>query len=393
MAVTPFQHHRLPPEAQALRAEVRAFLADALADRPALRRADSWMGADPAFSRELGRRGWLGMALPKRYGGQDAGPFARYVVIEELLAAGAPVSAHWIADRQSGPLILRFGSEAQRARYLPAICRGEGYFCIGMSEPGSGSDLASIRSQAVRQSGAAGGVADGGWLLNGHKLWTTNAHIAQHMIALVRTGDGSAGRHGGMSQFIIDLKAPGVSVRPIRDLAGGEHFNEVFFDNVLLADDALVGTEGQGWDQVTAELAFERSGPERFLSSIALLHTLIDAIGQQPDALQAREVGRLVARLFTLRQMSISVTAELAAGHDAVATAWAASCVKDLGAVFEQELPEVAQLLLDQAPSVGGGNAHTQVLAYLMQMAPSFSLRGGTREILRGIIARGLGLR
>ncbi len=382
MSVTAFHYHRIPAEAEPLREQVRAFLSEALKDRPPLRKADSWMGADPAFSRELGRRGWLGMALPKRYGGQEAGPFARYVVIEELLAAGAPVSAHWIADRQSGPLILRYGTEAQREKYLPGICRGESYFCIGMSEPGSGSDLASIRSRAVREGD--------GWVLNGHKLWTTNAHYSHYMIALVRTSDKTAARHEGMSQFIIDLKAPGVTIRPIRDLAGGEHFNEVFFDNVRLGADTLVGSEGQGWEQVTAELAFERSGPERFLSSIALLHTLIDAIGQKPDPLQARELGRLTARLFTLRKMSLSVIAELAAGNN---PAWAASCVKDLGAVFEQEIPEVAQLLLDELPSVQGGSDHAQVLAYLMQMAPSFSLRGGTREILRGIIARGLGLR
>ena len=377
-----FRYHRIPPEAEPLRGQVRAFLQEKLQGRSPLRRADSWMGADPAFSRELGQRGWLGMALPRKHGGSEAGPFARYVVIEELLAAGAPVSAHWIADRQSGPLILRYGTEAQREKYLPGICRGESYFCIGMSEPNSGSDLASIRTRAVPNGE--------GWLLNGHKLWTTNAHYSHYMIALVRTSDKTAARHEGMSQFILDLKAPGVTIRPIRDLAGGQHFNEVFFDNVQLGADAMVGTEGQGWEQVTAELAFERSGPERFLSSIALLHTLIDAIGPNPDAYQAREIGRLTARLFALRQMSLSVTAELAAGKN---PAWAASCVKDLGSVFEQEIPEVAQLVLDTLPAVGSGSDHAQVLASLMQMAPSFSLRGGTREILRGIIARGLGLR
>jgi alkylation response protein AidB-like acyl-CoA dehydrogenase len=382
LPIRSFRHQLIPSETSPLRQQVRAFLTDALKDRPPLRRGDSWMGADPSFSRELGRRGWVGMSLPKRYGGHEAGPWARYVVIEELLAAGAPVSAHWIADRQSGPLILRYGTESQRKGYLPGICRGETYFCIGMSEPNSGSDLASIRSRAV---------LDGdNWVLNGQKVWTTNAHHSQYMIALLRTGEKSADRHGGMSQFIVDLKAPGVTVRPITDLAGGRHFNEVYLDNVRLASDALIGTEGQGWEQVTAELAFERSGPERFLSSIALLHTLIDAVGSQPDALQAREIGRLVARLAALRQMSLAVTAELAEGHN---PAWAASCVKDLGAVFEQDIPEIAQAILDEPPAVGGGSDHAQVLAALMQMAPSFSLRGGTREILRGIIARGLGLR
>ncbi|UZG46044.1 acyl-CoA dehydrogenase family protein [Caldimonas thermodepolymerans] len=381
-----FRHQRFPFETLNLRMQVRSFLAETLKDRSPLRRADSWMGADPAFSRELGRRGWVGMTLPKRYGGQDASPWERYVVAEELLAAGAPVAAHWFADRQSGPLILRYGTETQRERYLPGICRGEIYFCIGMSEPNSGSDLASIRSRAVRDGD--------GWVLNGQKVWTTNAHIAHYMIGLFRTGDGANyqahPRHAGLSQFLIDLKSPGVTIRPIVDLTGGRHFNEVYFDNVRLGPDALLGTEGKGWEQVTAELAFERSGPERFLSSIALLHTLIDAVGRRPDALQAREIGRLVARLNGLRQMSLAVTAELAAGKD---PAWEASCVKDLGAVFEQELPEIAQAIFDEAPAIGGGSDHAQVLAALMQMAPSFSLRGGTREILRGIIARGLGLR
>ena len=387
MLIEQFRYSRIPPQAEAQRAEVRSFLHESLAAFPAARRADSWMGFDAEFSRKLGARGWIGMALPKQYGGSAAGPFARYVVIEELLAAGAPVSAHWIADRQSGPLILRYGTDAQRDRHLPAICRGEQYFCIGMSEPGSGSDLASIKTRARRKDDGKGSDR---WLLNGQKLWTTNAHKSHFMIALVRTADPSKARHEGMSQFIIDLHAPGITIRPIRDLAGSEHFNEVFFDNVELGPDALIGTEGQGWDQVTAELAFERSGPERFLSSIALLYTLIDAIGRDPDALQAKEIGRLTAKLIGLRTMSLSVTAQLAAGAN---PALAASYVKDLGTGFEQELPEIAQLLHDTLPTIAGGSAHARVLAQVMQVAPSYSLRGGTREILRGIIARGLGLR
>lgn len=382
MSITQFTYSRIPAEAESLRDEVREFLQNNLGDYPTTARAQSWMGFDAVFSRKLGAQGWVGMALPEQYGGAAAGPFARYVIIEELLAAGAPVSAHWIADRQSGPLINRFGSEAQRERYLPPICRGESYFCIGMSEPNSGSDLASIKTSATRN--------DGGWLLNGQKVWTTNAQHAHFMIALVRTGEKQAARHEGMSQFIVDLCLPGITIRPIRDLAGGEHFNEVFFDNVQLDADALIGTEGKGWDQVTAELAFERSGPERFLSCIELLKTLISAVGRQPDALQSREIGRLSAKLLTLRNMSLSVTAQLAAGEH---PAWAASCVKDLGNLFEQEIPEVAQLLLEAEPRQEGGSEHAQVLAYLTQMAPSFSLRGGTREILRGIIARGMGLR
>lgn len=381
MSIDQFTYSPIPPEAEAIRAEVRGFLADALAEVPPTRRAESWMGFDARFSRRLGERGWIGMALPKRYGGAEASPFARYVVIEELLAAGAPVSAHWFADRQSGPQILCYGSEAQKDFHLPAICRGEQFFCIGMSEPNSGSDLASIRASARR--------AGDKWIVNGQKLWTTNAQRSHYMIALLRT-DPDSRRNEGLSQFIVDLSLPGITIRPIKDLTGASHFNEVFFDNLLLDAGALIGTEGQGWAQVTAELAFERSGPERFLSSIALLQSLIGAVGAEPDALQSRDIGRLTARLLILRQMSLAVTAQLAAGRN---PAWEASVVKELGTSFEQEIPELAQALLDVAPATRGGSEHARVLAYLMQEAPSFSLRGGTREILRGIIARGLGMR
>jgi alkylation response protein AidB-like acyl-CoA dehydrogenase len=378
----PLLHYsRIPPEAENLRDEIRAFLADALIDLPAVRRADSWMGFDAEFSRRLGERGWIGMTLPKRYGGREASAFARYVVIEELLAAGAPVSAHWIADRQSAPMLLRYGTEAQRQHFLPGICRGESYFCIGMSEPGSGSDLASISTRARRDAT--------GWILNGRKVWTTNAHRSHFMITLARTQDKTSERHRGMSQFIVDLKRPGISVRPIRDLTGDEHFNEVLFENVELGEEDLVGAEGEGWSQVTAELAYERSGPERILSCMALVNTLLERVGKSPDALQACELGRVAARLFALRNMSIAVTAQLQAGEN---PAVAAACVKDLGVTLEQEIPEIAQAIDATEPS-SAGNDHAKVLAHLTQLAPSFSLRGGTREILRGIIARSLELR
>ncbi len=382
MRASEFTYVPIPDSAEALRREARDFLAAEMGRVGAIARAESWMGFDAEFSRKLGAAGLIGITMPKELGGRGLDFYARYVVSEELLAAGAPVSAHWIADRQSAPLILRYGTEAQKRRYIPGINRGEFYVCIGMSEPNAGSDLAAIGSRA-RRDGA-------GWVLNGQKIWTTNAHRSQYMIALVRTGGTDGDRHGGMSQFIIDLAAHGVTIRPIRDLTGGEHFNEVFFDDVALGEEALIGSEGKGWDQVMAELAFERSGPERFLSSMALLRSLIPAVGATPDALEAFHLGRLTARLFALRAMSLAVTAQLAAGED---PAWAASCVKDIGTGLEQELPEIAALIGAEQPRVGGGSELAQIQAYLTQLAPSFSLRGGTREILRGILARGLGLR
>ena len=372
----------LPSGLEPLRARVRAFLADWSPTCPPEKRALSWMGFDADFSRSLGAMGWLGLSIPKQYGGHDASPFERSVVSEELLAAGAPVTAHWIADRQSAPLILRHGTEAQKQRYLPPICAGEMYFCIGMSEPASGSDLASVRTKADRQP-------DGSWLLNGRKVWTTNADRCHAMIALVRT-DSASERHAGLSQMIVDLTLPGVMVRPIKDLSGHEHFNEVTFDNVRLDADALIGVEGDGWAQATSELAFERSGPERFLSAMTLFSCLVGAIGPTPDARQAMEIGRLAAWLISLRSMSVSLTSQLAAGQDPV---WGASCVKDLGTGYEQDTVEVAVRLIDSLPPGEQKTTTRKVLAITQSMAPSFSLRGGTREILRGILARGLGVR
>ena len=373
----------LPPAAQALRSDIKAFLAASLEPAPAHVRARSWMGFDAAFSRLLAARGWVGVTLPAAYGGASLDAFSRYVLVEELLAVGAPVAAHWIADRQSGPLILKFGTEAQKAFYLPRICRAEAFFCIGMSEPGAGSDLASVTTRA-RSNGA-------GWLLNGQKIWTTNAHHCQYMIALVRSSGEKEDRQAGLSQFIVDLSLPGVTVRPIRDLSGDAHFSEVFFDNVHLAPDALVGTEGSGWAQVNAELAFERSGPERIYSSIVLLELWIRLLRQNPGGhTHAATVGRLAAHLATLRNMSITVTARLARGESPVVEA---ALIKDLGTEFEQSIPHVIEATLGRGTGSELESELCRALAYVSQMAPSYSLRGGTREILRGMIARGLGLR
>ncbi|WP_097092984.1 acyl-CoA dehydrogenase family protein [Novosphingobium sp. Chol11] len=375
----------LPPEDEAIRPALRALIQEAIAELPVHRRARSWQGFDAAFSRKLGQAGYLGLSLPKEYGGVGRGPFTRFVVVEELLSAGAPVAGHWIADRQSGPLILHYGTEAQRRFYLPRISKGEALFCIGMSEPGSGSDLASVRSRAEQQ-------ADGGWLLNGQKIWTTNAMHSDYMIALVRTSGTSADRQQGLSQLIVDLKAPGVSIRPIVDLTGDAHFAEVFFEDVRLAPDALIGAEGQGWKQVTAELAFERSGPERIYSSVVLIDAWVrhlEAVGRK-DSATLRLVGSLMAQQAVLREMSLAVTARLVAGESPVVEA---SLMKDLGTSFEQAVPQLIGDDLAANPDEPVDPELYRTLLYVTHIAPSFSLRGGTREILRGIIARGLGLR
>jgi len=396
--IEPLSLQPLPEAAEGLRADVRRFLDEGLAGMSADRRARSWLGFDAEFSRALGARGWIGLALPREYGGGGRDAFARFVLVEELLARGAPVSAHWIAERQSAPMILRYGTEAQKRFFVPAVCRGELFFAIGMSEPQAGSDLASVRTRATPTAS--------GWRLKGQKIWTTNADHSHYMIALVRTSGAPEDRQRGLSQLLIDLKTPGITIRPIEDLTGDRHFSEVFFDDVDLPHEALVGSEGSGWEQVTAELAFERSGPERIYSSMVLLETwlafLRDSKSDDPAALAL--AGRILVHKATLRSMSVAVTAKAGAGGSPMTEA---SLVKDLGTELEQFTPiaiadaiATAQASLSGKASERAGDAETEVpaellrtLAYITQFAPTFSLRGGTREVLRGLIARGLGLR
>src|SRR5262249_31593682 len=174
---------------------------------------------DRTFSAKLAQRGWLGMALPARYGGHDRSAVDRFIVAEELLRWGAPIGHHWVADRQTGPIINRFGTEEQKQRFLPGICAGELSFAIGMSEPDAGSDLAAVRTRATR--------VDGGWLVNGTKVWTSGAQESDWFVVLCRTSDQPGDRHAGLSQLIVDLKGDGLSITSIPFLSGHRDFNEV----------------------------------------------------------------------------------------------------------------------------------------------------------------------
>lgn len=369
-----FAYAELPPACDQIRAKIRAFLHDHAPASDAAQRALSWTAFDADFSRALGAHGFLGMTFPKRYGGHERSALERYVVVEELLAAGAPVAAHWMSDRQSGPLLLRFGSEALKAAFLPRIARGEAYFCIGMSEPDTGSDLASVRTYAQR--------VPGGYMLNGVKLWGTHVTRCPHMIALVRTQKDVPKKHQGLSQLLIDLDGPGITVRPVLDVSGHDHFGEVVFEDAFVPEARLIGSEGEGWKQVGAELGYERSGPERLLSSFELLKELV----RHADAESHRAMlGMLISRLSTLRQMSVSVAARLSRGEEVGVEA---AIVKELGTSFEQSIPEAVHQLLGTLPMRTGGDSLMRTHAVISMLAPSFSLRGGTREILRGIIAK-----
>ena len=380
-----FDQIRLSSEAQTLRGEVRAFLdAEAGAGTFDPRAGDWHSGYHPEFSRKMGERGWIGMTWPKRYGGRERSFLERYVVTEECRVANAPVQLHFTADRQSGPILLKYAGERLKADILPRITRGECSFCIGMSEPGSGSDLFAARTRATRDSG--------GWRINGTKVWTSGAHRADYMIGLFRTSPSTKeNRRHGLTQFLVDMKSPGIAINPIADMSGQRHFNEVVFEDAFIPDDQVMGQIDLAWQQATSELAYERSGPERFLETSYVLFELIRVLGESPDARGAEGIGRLVAQLHTLRRMSISVNGMLQQGKEPVLEG---SLVKDVGTVWEQELPAKARDLAAFAGAPAADRARFDaLLRYATNVAPKLTLQGGTTEVLRGIIARGLGLR
>lgn len=380
-----FDQKRLPAETAELRAEVRDFLAGEIARGtfdPGLGLKQS--GFDRGFSRRVGQRGWIGMTWPKRYGGQERSHLDRYVVTEEMRAASAPTWSHFVADRQSGPVIIKYGSEALKEDILPRIVRGELCFAIGMSEPGSGSDLFAASTKAVAEGDH--------YRVNGRKVWTSNAHRAEYMIALLRTSAPTTeNRRHGLTQFLVDMSLPGITVNPIAAMPGMSDFNEVLFEDVMIPATCVLGEVDGAWKQATAELAYERSGPERFLETFYVLVALADRLGDAPDARGAEGLGRLVAELHTLRRMSVSVAGMLHEGREPVLEA---SIVKDVGTIWEQSLPARARTLAaftDPDP----GNAHDfdDLGEFASLVAPKLTIQGGTTEILRGIIARGLGMR
>lgn len=376
-----FELPRVGAGTAGLRSAVRAFVADEIAGGRITPRCNAWtesLAAD--FSRRLGERGWIGYHWPTQYGGRGGSAFDTLTINEELLAAGAPVGAHWIAARQSAPLLMRFGNEAQRQEFLPRIAAGSTYFAIGMSEPDVGSDLASVRSRAE--------LADGTWVLNGRKVWTSGAHLCHYAIVLCRTAPADPkARHAGLSQLVVDLKAPGVSIRPIRMLDGSHHFNEVMFENVQVPAERLVGNAGDGWKQVTSELAYERSGPERFLSTMPLVERCLQLVLAGPAAVGDIAAGRLLARLMTLRNMSLGVWGALGAGQS---PAIEAAMVKDLGTNFERDAIEIVREAMTADPRVAGDEALAQLMADALPLAPTYNLRGGTNEVLRNMIAKNL---
>ncbi|MCF2532453.1 acyl-CoA dehydrogenase family protein [Yinghuangia soli] len=334
-------------------------------------RSDNWMrGFDPDFSRELAAQGLIGITWPQEYGGRGLSQAARLAVNEELLRAGAPVAAHWIGDRQIGPAVLRHGTSELKKEILPGIAAAQYVFCLGMSEPEAGSDLAAVRTTAAS--------VEGGWLVNGRKVWTTGAHKATHTYLLART-ERTDRKHEGLSEFIVDMATPGIEVTPIVDLAGEHHFNEMTFSDVFVPGRRLLGTPGNAWRQVTEQLSFERGGPERFLSTYPLFALALEA-APKGEADVEREIGRLVADLATLRRLARNVAASL---DDGAAPIVDAATLKYLGNAFENDVVDFAgRICTPERPDLHAAWAQA------LLASPGFTIRGGAADVLLSIIAK-----
>jgi alkylation response protein AidB-like acyl-CoA dehydrogenase len=358
-----------PPALAALADEARAVGVAAAAGRPV--REDSWVvGFDRGFSLELGRRGWLGMTWPVEEGGHGRSALERFVVTEALIAAGAPLGGTWIGDRQIGPSLLAYGTPAQRRRFLPPLVEGSVTWCLGLSEPDAGSDLASVRTRAVRDGDE--------WVVDGAKIWTSFGGLADWCYLVART-DPDAPAHAGLSDFAVDMARPGIEVRPVRDMTGAEHFTEVRFDGVRIPADDLVGEPNGSFRQVMRQLEHERGGIDRLVSNRALFEDA-RARADRGDPtvrqeLAALEIGYRIGRLLVIRETLGQAPRSFSAA------------VKVFGTELEQRVADFA------ARASGADALLAGRVARAATYAPAYTIQGGTSAILRNVLAdRVLGL-
>lgn len=372
----------------AMRAEVAAFLDEERAAGTLTPACNNWLtGFDRELSKRIAARGWIGLTWPERYGGRGLTYVDRLAVTEPFLTASAPLGSHWMADRQMAPSILAHGTDEQKERYLPEIRSGDATYCIGMSEPQAGSDLAGVRTRAV--------ASGGGWVISGHKIWTTFGHHADYIYLLARS-DPASERHEGLSEFIVPMRSPGITVLPINDMSGEHDFNEVLFEDVEVGGDALIGTEGLGWRQITGQLGYERAGLERIMSVWPVLEAMRAEVHQAAAGgagagevdRRLEELGELEAAALVARQLVFRAAA--VADEDRPPD-YEAAMAKVLATALEQQMVEVASRWAGPAARIGPGHPGAAFGGHLFPawlVAPSFTIRGGTSEVLRGIVAR-----
>jgi 3-oxocholest-4-en-26-oyl-CoA dehydrogenase alpha subunit len=383
-------------ELDEFRDEVRAFLRANLPpdfkvvnDREALN--DEEFKFSQKFAQRLAAKGWLTMAWPREYGGQGADPLRQLVYNEEMGYSGAPLGFGF-GTNLVGPTLMVHGTETQKRRFLPPIARAEVFWCQGFSEPGAGSDLAGLQTRAARDGDD--------YVINGQKIWTSEGHQAEWMILLART-DQEAPKHRGISFFLVDMKTPGLQVRPLVNLMNSHAFNEVFFDNVRVPAVNLVGEENRGWYVATTTLDFERSGITRIMLSLRIFEDVVEhvraaKVAGEPwaqavsvrDKLAERRVEFDIARLLARR-----VAWQQANG---LVPNYESSMAKMFSSEMNQRFCETAINLLGLAGQLEPGSRGAVLQgrierAYLAAL--SYKIAGGTSEIQRNVIAtRGLGL-
>ncbi len=358
----------------ALREQAQTFADQATAHIDILE--DSWLvGYSREVSQQLGDRGWLGTTWPTEVGGGGKSSLYRFVLAETLISAGVPVAASWFADRQIGPVLLGYGTAAQQQQFLPDILAGRSSWCIGMSEPDAGSDVAGIRTQAVRDGSD--------FVVNGAKVWTSFAAVADWCYLICRTNpDSTVPGHRAMSELIVDMSTPGIKVSPIRDMTDSSHFCEVIFENVRVPADHLVGTLHGSFGQTMRQLEHERGGIDRLASNAALyrdtLKSLDTATLESPvvrQSIAAIESRYSIGRLMVLRE----VLGQAPPSFSAATKTW---CTE-----FEQTVATFC------AAHNGADSMLWNRVARGVCYAPAYTIMGGTTQVLRNIIAeRVLGL-
>ena len=381
-------------EDAAFRTEVREFLR---AELPAdLRAADDavlgvGIGEDERerdWLRTLAKRGWVAPAWPKAYGGAGLSVMQQFIFNEEVARAGAP-RPNFLAIGLAGPTIIVHGTEEQKREHLSGILSGETFWCQGFSEPGSGSDLASLQTRAV---------ADGDdFIINGQKIWTSGAHRAQRMMLLART-DTEVPKHKGISYFLLDMKTPGVSVRPLMNMAATPSFNEVFFDNVRVPKKDLLGEINRGWYVATTTLDFERSGIISGVGLQTMVRQVVDFVraraATHPASYPLRhELAERMIETEIAIVLSYRVATMQAKG---LIPNQEASITKLYGSELAQRIARTAVRAAGLFGQVSEGSAHAPMSGKpeaWYRIAVGSTLAGGTSEIQRGVIAqRGLGM-
>lgn len=394
MAALP--EYAIPEEAQKFRAEVRAWLdehwnAERRAAHEALPATQRlW---DPEFSRELGAQGWIALSWPEKFGGQARSPMEQWVFAEEMRRAGAPLRFHGVASGVVAGALMSFGSPSQQEHWLPLIREGKVSFCLGYSEPGSGSDLASLRTRAERDGDA--------WVINGQKIWTTFAEEADYMWLAARTDPEAAKPHAGISVFIVPMDSTGMTLQPSMAMYGKKFCNE-FFDNLRVTDEALVGEVNGGWNVITGALADERISMGGFVIDAQYLFERIteyvESVQVKGSALAQDPVVRdriavLAAEIEMARQLSRNAIRQIEQGMPGVVEA---AMSKSFTAELIQRLSETALDLLGTAALLSK-NSNGAILSggveYALRESIMLVVGGGTNEIQRTLIAqRGLGL-